>query len=399
MQEFSGFDYIKIDVANNFGLDKELFEDRIQWVDDNMDNLESLVTAADEPPLYLKAVMALRDAQNHVPTGHVMGFDACASGLQVMAAVIGCETTARNVGLVDPNVRADIYTTTTGVMGNLLGADVPVQRKLVKKAQMTHFYGSKKQPKDLFGEDSPELAAFYKANWTVAPGACELMEDLMGAWQPFALVHQWNLPDGFHARVKVIEETDVKVEVDELNHATFTHRFKENKGTKKGLSIAANIVHSIDGMVVREMNRRCNHSKGRLAYCLDLIEKALTAFDAMDQEITCTNKFISLVEVEHLNKNNVWDCEPNDLLRLRALIKEVLDRPSFEIITVHDEFKCSPNHMNHVRYWYKEILAELAESTVMEDILNQIHGTTGGKLDKYSKNLAKKIRGSNYALS
>ena len=31
MKAYSGIDYLKIDVANNFGLDKKQFEERIDW--------------------------------------------------------------------------------------------------------------------------------------------------------------------------------------------------------------------------------------------------------------------------------------------------------------------------------------------------------------------------------
>lgn len=140
MQIFTGLEYIKIDIANHFGLDKELFEDRIAWVDQNIDQLESKMDEADEPILFIKATMALRDAQNGTASGHLVGFDACSSGLQIMACLIGCETTANNTGLIDPTHRADMYATCTKVMNGLLeavGITVSPARKAVKLAQMT----------------------------------------------------------------------------------------------------------------------------------------------------------------------------------------------------------------------------------------------------------------------
>ena len=63
-----------------------------------------------------------------------------------------------------------------------------------------------------------------------------------------------------------------------------------------------------------------------------------------------------------------------------------------------DEFKCHPNHCNHMRQQYINIMAELAESNTLEDILSQIHGVKGS-YPKLSDNLGELIRGSNYALS
>ncbi len=60
MQHFTGKQYIKIAIANAFGLDKELFEDRIKWVEaKTMEELHALVEDADEPAIYLGALLAV----------------------------------------------------------------------------------------------------------------------------------------------------------------------------------------------------------------------------------------------------------------------------------------------------------------------------------------------------
>jgi len=89
-KSYTGFQYLLIDAANNFGpdqnagdnisLDKKIFEDRIQWALDNLGQLEQLASQADSKPLYIKAVMAIRKAQKHLPTGHIVAMDASCSG-------------------------------------------------------------------------------------------------------------------------------------------------------------------------------------------------------------------------------------------------------------------------------------------------------------------------------
>jgi len=96
---------------------------------------------------------------------------------------------------------------------------------------------------------------FYEALAVRLPGAVECMNDMQSCWQPNALKHEWTLPDGHVASVKVMEGINKKIEIDEMDHATFTHRAYVNQSIKRGLSLAANIVHSIDGYVVREMYR------------------------------------------------------------------------------------------------------------------------------------------------
>lgn len=234
MVRYSGFEYLLIDAANNFGLDKLRFEDRIQWARDNLDHLEDLLDQAETKPLYLKAVMAIRKAQAGQPTGHLVAMDATCSGVQIMSVLTGCIAGAKATGLVDPDRRADAYTDLNECMNGLLGGGFSVPRKHTKQALMTSCYGSKKVPKVLFGEGTEELNAFYEAVEIVAPGAWELLQDLLASWQPFALSHAWKLPDGFDAKVKVMVKETTRIEVDELDHATFTYEYYVNEGEKTG---------------------------------------------------------------------------------------------------------------------------------------------------------------------
>lgn len=399
MTNYTPLEYIKIAIANAYGLDKELFETRINWVDTNIDNLNTHVQDADEPAIFMSGVMALDDALGGRPTGFMMGLDSCSSGVQIMGALIGCRTTCENTGLVDPNVRADLYGTTTGVMNTLLssqGITVNVPRDDAKQSVMTHFYGSQAKPLEIFGEDTPEYFAFYEALDVVAPGAGLVMGHLLSAWQPYALEHSWLMPDGFEVVIPVVEAVDFKVEVDELAHATFTHRIYENQGTKTGLSIAANVVHSVDGMVVREMNRRCNYDEGILrTIAIDLKLYLGTKVYSGN----CTD-FVSLRLAEQLYNRDVTfhDTDTDKLFHLLDLINQVLEHVQFPLVCVHDEFKCSPNNMNQLRKHYIGILSELSKSNLLTDILAQLHGVSKYNLPKLG-NVSQNIYNSNYALS
>jgi len=336
MQKFTGLEYIKIAIANAAGNDKMTWDERIQWTDTlfKYGNVPGAISEADEPLLMQKGINAYHDAIAGTPTGFIMGLDATASGLQVMACVIGCVTTATNVNLINTvcGTRKDIYlkvATTMTRIAQVLGE--VFTRGQVKKPVMTTFYGSMNQPKEVFGEDTPEIKAFYKTLERELPGACEVMGDIQGCWQPDVLEHSWPLPDGHMAKVKVMNMVDKKIEVDELNHATFTHRIEVNSPSKKGLSLAANVIHSIDGWIVREMIRRAN-------------------------------------------------------------------RQGFQILTIHDSFWCSPNHMNELRQNYNDILAEICDMDLLGDILRYITKTNNPYIKK-SNNMAAKVRVADYALS
>ena len=256
MQHFTGREYVCIDVANQMGYDKLTWQERIDWTTENEPRLEQLDKEADNPYLYRKAVRALRDTDNNTPTGFAMGLDATSSGLQLMSILIGDEIGARNTNIINTGKREDIYTKVTNEMNKLTG--ISVTRKVIKKPCMTVFYGSKRQPKQVFGEDTPELAAFYKILEQELPGPMEVMDDIQSCWQSNVLSHEWVLPDGHKVIAKVTEPVDKKVEIQELDKKSFTHRIYMNKPSKFGLSLCANAIHSIDAFVIREMVRKCD---------------------------------------------------------------------------------------------------------------------------------------------
>ena len=116
---FTGFEYLMMDIAAAYGLDKLTFPERLEWAIDHIDCLEQL--AADkghwkELPLYMKGVFALRKAQVGEPIGHVVALDAVCSGMQILSAISGCIKGAKATGMIDPDRRADAYTDCMKVM-------------------------------------------------------------------------------------------------------------------------------------------------------------------------------------------------------------------------------------------------------------------------------------------
>lgn len=256
MQRFTGMQYLYIDIANAFGLDKEVWEERIKWTSVNEHKLEALIDDAEDRFLFAKAVNALRVSQDMEPSGHMMGLDSTASGLQIMACLIGCHDTARNVNLINTGNREDVYAKVALTMNELCADEIT--KKEIKTPLMTTFYGSMAQPKRIFGEGTTELAAFYETLNHELKGAMEVLADIQSCWQGNNLFHKFALPDGHVAKIKVMVAVDKKIEVDELDHATFTHRALINEPVAFGISLCANIVHAIDGYIVRQMVRKAN---------------------------------------------------------------------------------------------------------------------------------------------
>lgn len=421
MQLFTAWQYLLIEVANHFGLDKQLFEDRIRWATENLNHLEDYAkdVSIKDRPLYIKAVQTIRKAQQGIPTGHLVGFDASCSGIQIMSVLTGCEVGARSTGLVDPNVRADAYTKTTQVMNRLLGDEgISIPRAHAKNALMTAFYGSTAQPKAIFGEGTSALDAFYRAAQEVAPGAWELLTDLMATWNPHTLAHCWQLPDGFEVKVKVKTTAETRIEVDEIGGASFTYQYTDYRplpqGHKDAKSNPANVVHSIDAYVVRSIQRRCNYDKVVAVRALDLIQEELanrTAFPNWESEtkvpmtkqihyykiLYYRHRVADVVILPYLSVQQIRHLDTEHLEKLGNIVESMLGYEPFEVITVHDEFKCHPNNMNYLRAQYINIMCDLAEGTVLDAVMTDLFGKPV-KYNRRSTNLSELIAESNYAL-
>lgn len=415
MTPFTPFDYLLIDAANQFGLDKALFEVRIQWALKHLHELEDFTQEADEPALYLKAVMAIRKAQKGIPTGHLVGLDATCSGLQVMSALTGCIKGANATGFVDPNRRADAYTDTTKMMSKILGGEIEIPRKDVKNAVMTRFYGSTQEPEALFGQNTKELKAFYQAVEEIAPGPSRLLVELLESWDQTALHHSWRLPDGFDAHVKVMGTYEFRPEIEELGGASFTYQVSENMAQERGKANAANAVHSVDGYILRSIIRRCDYDPETVMQGSKIIAEEIgRRARGNEREVVADlepqmedllerydrTQMADVVILPLLTASNVKAMTDTHLHKLTQITEEMLEHKPFRVVTVHDEFKCHPNHMNVLRQQYINLFAELADSTVLEDILSELYQMPIEEVNyqKFSNNLSEYIRESNYAL-
>lgn len=392
MKEFNPMQYLAIDIANCYGLDKLNFEDRIDWVKTNEKYLEDYQDQAEEPLLYYKAVKALREVQAGKPIGHTVALDSASSGLAIMSTVMRCKSGASLTGLIDPDTRTDAYTLITEKLN--LGSKLVIPREDSKKALMCFLYGSRKVPEEVFGTN---VDLFYETVEEECSGAYALLQILLDSWDKEALHHSWYLPDGHYAHCPTLETKEKRINLSEWGY-TPVATIKENTTLRYGLSNAANVVHSIDAYILRTMVRRCNYKP-------KLIKQARQALiDSIDEYnphniLNRRYGYTKMADITHLdiitNTANELDKELKD--ELVRIFDMVLSHEPFDVICIHDAFGTHPNHCNQLRFHYKEILAELSESTVIDDILSQLFGYRD-TVDK-GDSIAEYIRNSNYGLS
>ena len=401
MQKFTARQYLQMDIAANHSQDKADWSDRLAWFQANCTTLRDQVKTAKEPALYFAGILAWEACQKGEPSGYPVSLDATASGLQLLACLTGDRSAAQLCNVVPTGSRKDAYTVVYNEMTTRLGETSKISREQAKDAVMTSLYGSTAVPKEVFGEGLL-LQTFYNTMGDVAPAVWELNEAFLQLWDPTALSHDWVMPDGFQVVCKTM--TMVKEVVHFLNEPfdTFT---KVNAPVEGGRALGANVTHSVDGMVVREMQRRCNYDPKVIAGIRKNLEannwamswKTTTEDAKMVTKLWDLYKQSGYLSARILNHLTYETLGMVPKAEIEELLNSLPEKP-FDIMTIHDCFRSLPNYCNDLREQYNRQLMLVAQSNMLGFILSQLTGRniSIGKLDP---TLHKDIMQADYALS
>ena len=225
-----GMRWLKIDIANHYGKDKLTFDERVKWFDDNYP-FTGIV--ADETQLAVKAIN-MYEGGKHT---HIY-LDATASFLQIYSILLGDKRSAELCNIASGENRADIYT--------MVANDMDLKRSDVKKPLMTMSYGKKpiSDTENMIFEKLQELA----------PGMIKGMDSIYKS-RPEKDYHNWTLPDGFKVHMLEFDDTkkrDFNTTISGKKY-TFSYNVKPQRYKTGSRALAPNVIHSIDGYIVRRM--------------------------------------------------------------------------------------------------------------------------------------------------
>ena len=397
MQTLTAFEWLCVMVAESFDLDKKLFEERIQWVKDNLWDLPKLAKTVKQQ----KASLAIHSAIKTKKSNTWVMLDASCSGIQILSALTNCEIGAYSTGLIG-EVVGDAYTLTTQAMNKRLGGQIELPRPIVKNAVMTAVYGSKATPKEIFADIHLGYETFVDACLDVAPRAFQLMPVLINSYNPHQ-TQTWILPDGFVCHIRATEKIEKRLYIEELN-STVTVGLEVEASKDYSVENAANITHSIDALVVRNMFRRCNYNAEQIEQVKLLLElddlAESTDKPTAQQEglinLAYKTRFVDPVLLTCIDTRCIHLLDDWLKHKLLKLINTMLEHPSFQITTNHDAFGCLASNCNRMTFWYREILAELSESNLLNAIWQDLG--QAGQFTNTGRCIADDIRKSIYAI-
>lgn len=399
-QEFTPIEYLQMDIAGSFGLDNKDWDVRLAWFEEHKHDLKGMMKLAKEPALYFAGMMAYGDYLAGKPTGYPVSLDATCSGMQILTVLTGDRLAAALCNVIDVGFRADAYTALYQSMLTRVGQSGLITRDKTKQAILTSLYGSQAIPKQVFGEGIL-LNSFHQTMDEEVPAVWELNKVYLAIWDATRTKYSWVLPDNFHVHVLIMGQLTESVTF--LGGVYDVHT-QVNMPVEEGRSLGANTTHSIDGMIVREMLRRCNYDPkvvARVRECLNGIgigqPEPKEEDDVMVQILWdhyISSGYLSARILDHINIDNVSIV---DAVVVWELIDSLPAKP-FEMISIHDCFRCLPNYANDMRRQYNRQLYEIARSKLLTYIFKQLLGHDIDDLGKMDPNLHLDILESNYAI-
>lgn len=404
MQLFNtGLEYLKIDIASNFGLDKKTWNERIDWYNQNESKLESLIKKADTPALFYAGMNAMKKAKAGEPSGYPISLDATSSGLQILACLTGDRKAAELCNVINTGKRQDAYTVIYHRMLDKIGGQVGViKRDDTKQAILTSLYGSQAVPKQVFGTGAL-LSVFDNTMSESAPAAWDLNKAWLALWDPTVWEHSWTLPDNFHVHVKVMGE---EVETIHVFETPIDISRYVNMPVEEGRSLGANTTHSIDGYVVREICRRCNYDVDQIKRIRQMIEEIKGGYEPthlVGANFEMVKTLMQLWEKTGMLSARIFDYLDYTNIRhvnlepIEELLASLPKKP-FKVISIHDCFRCLPNYGNDLRIQYNRQLFEIARGNLLQHIMRAITGRAI-VIEKLDPEMFKDIMDSDYALS
>lgn len=400
MELFTPLQYLMIDISNNFGNDKMDWDDRLDWFQKNENQLDKLVEQAETPALFYAGIKAYRDVKAGRATGYPISLDATASGIQVLACLTGDRKAAEAVNLIDTGSRRDVYTDAYKHMKETCGATADISRAHLKEAIMTGFYGSTAVPERVFGTGEL-LGKFYETMEEIAPGPWELNQAFLDMWNPDAYEYTWEMPDGFTVVTKVM--SSIKDTVHFMGGPVEVVR-KVNAPTKSGRSLSANCTHAVDSLVVREVTRRCDHDPEQIKEVRAILENAVIGAKKLTSEkdrqlvrlwnLYLKSGFLSARIIDYITPKNVGHVDASMVLALL----DTFPAKRFHVLAIHDAYRVHCNNGDALRIQYNTVMAQIASSTMLEHMIQQITGKNIS-ITKLDGNMASDILEANYALS
>ena len=288
------YKWLAFQVATSYGLDKHTWDERQQWVKDNLSTITRVAEdpidnlgdweGAEEPWQFLAACEEYYHCvikKDRLTTGLCVATDATCSGLQILAGLARDKSTAQLVNVLPSDRPQDAY----AVIAKKSMPNIPEvlwqvwDRKCCKRTVMTIPYNAKafsnrQYIKEALKEKGIEVdkddltvtvRAVRDAMSQVVPGPMSVMkwieDEVSKAIKRGAKELQWTTPSGFVVSQRLMKKKTEMIDLKLLGRCRLTVATGDEKKVDKSRHKAAtapNLIHSLDASLLHLSVKRFN---------------------------------------------------------------------------------------------------------------------------------------------
>ena len=430
MKKLSNFEYALKTLSNHAfkGSDKETLEVQVALGKKLLPMLPTLSTMegvkefAKSHVLEASNIRGLVSLSNDILNNQFgwVPLDTASSQSLIISAITRDNRCLNEIFHLNANMPSDIYTTIgEEIRATFNLGDIP--RKVIKKALMAWGYGGNSNLCQLC-DVKPEVLDTVMADIAKDlgfKGIFTMRQACLDAWDEDALEHFWKLPDGYEIHQVITQDTFARdmltgqyvypakrVEITlngrqrgiDCRWSKVGTRSQKESGTR---SIGANLIHSLDAFLMREIVRRCKQDFAiKPEEFKEVIESGfLLTKDSKAEDIYNMWKETNVVSLNILNHLHYGDSLPEDYYNAICKIIDELPEEGFDIRPIHDEFACLPRHANNMRYQFNHLIAELYQSTVLQYFCKQFELLDINTVDDVKPEMVEQILQADYLLS
>ena len=286
------YKWLAFQVATSYGLDKHTWDERQQWVKDNLSTITRVAEdpidnlgdweGAEEPWQFLAACEEYYRCviiKDRLTTGLCVATDATCSGLQILAGLARDKSTAQLVNVLPSDRPQDAY----AVIAKKSMPNIPEvlwqvwDRKCCKRTVMTIPYNAKafsnrQYIKEALKEKGIEVdkddltltvRAVREAMSLVVPGPMSVMkwieDEVSKAIKRGVTELEWTTPSGFVVVQRLMKKQMETIDLKLLGRCRLTVATEDGKIVDRNRHKAAtapNLIHSLDASLLHESVKR-----------------------------------------------------------------------------------------------------------------------------------------------
>ena len=354
--------WLKVHTANTYGLDKKEYDERVEWVEKNMDMILktasapfeclSFWTEADSPYEFLASCFAWQDhvegKEVHLP----IQLDATCSGIQMYSGILYDKEGGETVNIVGDK-RNDIYQVVADeVNRRLLNSEYDKTIAFKDKEGVDRIVSTKVEAKSIAGKVTRSMV---KRNVMTIPYSVTIrgMQD-----------QNWHMMHEMKVKGQDFWEGDPWVVNKLLTHLIWLSAYNLLKGASLGQNYLRDVAKAYSDKPLIWYSP---------IYKFPIFQAAFD-YNMLNLKTPLGNMAVRITNEKHISKRRQGNgIAPNYIHSIDAtVLYGVIDKADFEVSGVHDCFLSHPNYGGQVQNYYKEVFYELLKLNPLKDFSKQV---------------------------